>query len=289
MFPFFIFLTALGALGVAVFGGPNPTSGLIQQLRENLPPGVSDVLTTELQRLVDTRSAGLLSFGIVGALWATMGGIKSVMRAMNRAYDVPESRPFLRQNIVAFFLAVVFGIFVLVASLVLVGGELFAQQIATWLGLPQVVVGAVRWALAIALILLATAFVYWSAPNVKLPFRLVTPGSLVFALGWLGGTLGFAFYVENFGTYSVTYGTLGGFVVLLVWFYLSSYVLLLGAEVDAVLARSRAATDSKRQSQVSESGSPHAEARPSAVGRVLGVLALLLAALLIRRAPTGDG
>ena len=92
-----------------------------------------------------------------------------------------------------------------------------------------------RWIIAIGLLLVATAFVYWAAPNVNLRFRWITPGSILFCAGWLAATAAFAFYVDRFGSYNATYGTLGGVVVLLAWFYLTGYILLLGAELNAVL------------------------------------------------------
>jgi membrane protein len=83
----------------------------------------------------------------------------------------------------------------------------------------------------------AVAFLYWASPNITLPFKLVTPGAALFIVVWLIATIGFAIYVANFGAYNATYGALGGVVVLLVWLYLSSLLLLLGAVINAVLEK----------------------------------------------------
>ena len=101
-----------------------------------------------------------------------------------------------------------------------------------------------RWPVAIAVMLVAVAFLYWAAPNAKLPFRWISPGALLATVGWIAMTFGFGIYVSNFGSYNATYGTLGGVVVTLIWFYLSGFVLLLGAELNAVLADEALARES---------------------------------------------
>ena len=85
----------------------------------------------------------------------------------------------------------------------------------------------------------ATAFLYWAAPNVKLPFRLFSPGAIFFVVGWLVASYLFGMYVSNFGQYNATYGALGGIVILLIWFYLTGFLLLIGMEINAYLARQK--------------------------------------------------
>ena len=135
LFPFFIFLTALGGVVVIIVGGDNPSASVVRELGANLPPQIAEVVTRELQDVVRSASPSLLSVGVVGAVWATMAGIKSIMRAMNLAYDVPESRPFLKQNLVALGLSLLFGVFVLGAFALFVLGDVFTLQIASLLGL----------------------------------------------------------------------------------------------------------------------------------------------------------
>jgi membrane protein len=94
-----------------------------------------------------------------------------------------------------------------------------------------------RWPIVIALILFAMAFLYWATPNVDLPFQWITPGAVVFTIGWLVASYLFGLYVANFGSYNATYGALGGIVVLLVWFYISAFILLLGGEINALVAQ----------------------------------------------------
>jgi membrane protein len=103
------------------------------------------------------------------------------------------------------------------------------------LGLPGLAVDLARWGLAVVLIALASTFVYWAAPNLDLRFKWVTPGSALFTAGWLAVTWLFAYYVRSLGSYNATYGALGGAVVLLIWFFLTGYILVLGAELNAVI------------------------------------------------------
>lgn len=140
--------------------------------------------------------------------------------------------------------------------------ELFARQIAGVLQLPSVSLTLARWPIAGALLLLATAFLYWAAPNADLKFKWVTPGSVLFAVGWLVATVVFAIYVEHFASYNATYGTLGGAVVLLVWFFLTGYILVLGAELNAIIDQQvdPAGLAARRQRKRAEAAGQHAPA-----------------------------
>ncbi|MGK8523305.1 YihY/virulence factor BrkB family protein [Nocardia asteroides] len=118
-----------------------------------------------------------------------------------------------------------------------------ADQVGAWLGIGQATItiwGIVKWPVMMALISLVFALLYWAAPNVRQPgFRWLTPGSVLAVLLWVGASWGFAFYVSHFGSYNRVYGSLGGVVVFLVWLWISNIAVLLGAEVDAELARAR--------------------------------------------------
>jgi membrane protein len=292
LFPFFVFLTSLGGLIAEMVGGENPAPRIVQQLGASLPPAISGVLIRELGGVIDTSHPGLVSFGLAAAVWATMGGMKSLMRAINRAYDVPESRPFLRQNVVALGLSALSGVFVLGAFALFLSGDLFAHQIASVLGLPALTVTLARFVIAATLLLVVSAFVYWAAPNLALEFRWITAGSVLFTAGWLAATALFAAYVDHFGSYNATYGTLGGIVAALVWFFLTAYILLLGAELNAVIdsqldaksisSQERYATEPPHPSRTQDSR-PRTAHDSRLAGHLLGVFALCVAVLLVGR------
>ena len=235
LFPFFIFLTALGGLVATLVNVANPAESIVNLMGANLPPETAGLLVSQLDGVIGASNSGILSFGILATLWAATGGMKSIMKAMNRAYEVPESRSFLKKNLVAIGLTLLYSVFAFGAFAVLVIGEFFARQVATMLGLPSLVVDLARWALALALISGMTAVIYWAAPNMDLEFKWVSPGSILFTVGWLVATALFSFYVGNFGSYNATYGALGGFVILLLWFYITGYILVLGAELNAIV------------------------------------------------------
>ncbi|MGH2370832.1 MAG: YihY/virulence factor BrkB family protein, partial [Chloroflexota bacterium] len=208
----------------------------------NLLGGVSNQLTEpvrdELAAILETRQPGILSLGIVGTFWVATTGMSAIIMAMNRAYQVEETRPFWKRYLLALGLTLLAGVALAGAFVLLVVGEFLGRQIAGALGLQtvyQVAVTLARWPVAIVLLLLAMAFLYRAAPNVDLPWKWVAPGAVVFTAGWVLVTVLLSVYIANFGSYNATYGTLGGVVALLIWFYLTGFILLLGAELNAFL------------------------------------------------------
>jgi membrane protein len=166
--------------------------------------------------------------------------MSATMRAMNRAYDIEETRPFWKRTGLSIGLTLLTGIFFIAAFVLAVAGQAIASTVADALRLDAVyeaVIGVVRFVGIVLGLLVAVAVVYWAAPNAKLPFKFITPGAALFMVVWLVGSFAFAWYVSRFGSYNATYGTLGGVVVLMVWFYLTAYMLLAGAELNALLAR----------------------------------------------------
>ncbi len=236
LFPFLIFLIALlGSLNIQNF-----FDWLLEQARTALPADSYRLVKSVIDDIQGESGGGLLSFGIVIAIWSASAGVRSVMNAMNVAFGAEERRPVLRRYIVSLVYTV--GLAVLLtasASLMLIGPrtiEWIAAQVHlgsefvtlwTWL----------RWPVIVLLLIVVAALIYYLAPNVDQPFVLITPGAVAAVIVWILASLGFSFYVSNFGNYNSTYGSLGGIIVLLLYFYISSAVLLFGAEVNATLRR----------------------------------------------------
>jgi membrane protein len=246
LFPFFIFLTALGGFVAQLIGVENPSGEILDRLGSALPNDARSVLDSQLSSVLDNQHTGLLSVGLIAALWAASGGMGATMKAMNHVYDVEEERPFWKRTLLAVGLTLLGGAFFIGAFALAIAGAAFGTAIADAIGLgdfARAMMYVLGYALAIVLLLLAIAFLYWAAPNAHLPFRWITPGAILFTIVWLVATLGFGFYVSHFASYNATYGALGGVVILMIWFYLTAYIMLAGAELNAMIAQQAAPED----------------------------------------------
>ena len=234
-------LAIFPALAAAVslyglFASPDQIAQQVESLSGVLPQQAADILRTALQNLAGQQGQALGIGAIIGfllALWSARKGVVALMTATNIAYDEEEERGFFRQLFVslAFTLGGVVA-FVLVVALA-VGLPVVLRALAVP-GIVETLLSLARWIVLWFLVVLALAVVYRFAPDRDRPqWRWVSWGSAVAATLWLIGSLGFSLYVRNFGSYGETYGALGGVVVMLLWFYLSAYVVILGAEINA--------------------------------------------------------
>lgn len=238
LFPFVIMLAALSGFIADGLGVENPTERIIDNFANTLPPDTAAVLERQINEVVTNKNVGLISIGLVGALWAAGGGMGALIKALNRAYDVPETRPFWKRTLLALGMTLSAGATVMAAFIILVGAGAWGEDIAGWIGADSafaVTLMIVRWPIAVVLIMAAVALLYRLAPNVDQKFHFLSAGAVLFALVWLPATFAFSIYVSNFGSFNATYGALGGVVVLLLWFYVSSVVLLVGAELNAMI------------------------------------------------------
>ena len=192
----------------------------------------------------NTSRAGLgLVIGLAGALWTASGYIGAFMRASNSIYEIEEGRPFWKLRPLQIFVTL---ILVLMLALVVVGlvvsGPL-AEAIGSAIGLGSAAVTAWQWAkwpVLLVLVMVMLAVLYYASPNAKLPgFKWISPGSILAVVVWILASVLFAFYVANFGSYSKTYGALGGVITFLVWMWITNLAVLFGAELNAELERSR--------------------------------------------------
>jgi membrane protein len=238
-------LAVFPALAAAVsiyglFASPAEIAGHLQQVATTLPEDATKILQQQLSKLSEhpqeTLSFGIL-IGIVLALWSARKGMVALMTVTNVAYDEEEQRGFFKQLFVslAFTIGAVIGF---LAVLLLGVAVPLALSLVPLGSAAEIALLVVRWILLFAVAVLGLAVVYRFAPDrTRAQWRWVTPGSLVAATLWLIGSALFALYVRNWGSYGETYGALGGVVVLLMWFYLSGYIIILGAEINAELER----------------------------------------------------
>jgi len=233
LFPFLIFLVAL----VAFLDMPQLFAWMQSQAAMVVPEESMQQVNQVIAEL-QTPRGGLLSIGILLALWSASSGVMSAMEALNVAYDVTERRPMWKRISLAVFYTVSIAVLMLTAAALMVLGPQAAQWVAQRLGLEQMLVTVwswMRWPVAVLLLMLVVSLVYYAGPNVKARFRFITPGAILAVVIWVAASVGFGYYVSNFGNYDATYGSLGAIVILLFYFYLSAAVLLFGAEVNAVL------------------------------------------------------
>lgn len=228
VFPFLLFLVALASVII----DPAQAEVLIQELGRVAPEAVTQIIGQRLKDLAAGDNVGLLTVGGLGAIWAASGGVVALMDALNTVYDVEESRPFWKVRGIAILVTLAGAALSILASLAMVA----MPAVAKWLGEPLgTVVMWLRLPFAGILMMLVWALIYYFLPDVKQKFKFITPGSVVGVIVWLVASWGFSMYVRNFGKYDANYGALGGVIVMLLWMWISSQVILLGAEINAVL------------------------------------------------------
>jgi membrane protein len=235
IFPGLLALTSLLAL---VGQGGKAIDALLGVLEGIAPPEVLQVLSDPLQRFADSPAAGLgFVTGLVIALWSASGYVGAFGRAMNRIYEVREGRPIwkLRPAMLVLTAVLVLLVAVTLAGLVVSGPVAEAVGDSVGLGSTAVTIFTIaKWPVLLAIVVLVVALLYYFTPNVKQPeFRWVSPGALLAIATWAVASTAFGLYVANFSSYNKTYGALAGVVVLLLWLYLTSYIILLGAEINA--------------------------------------------------------
>ena len=238
---YFGFISIFPALiaGLSLYGLVADPATIAQQgesVLSALPQDAQPLIRDQLTSIAAGNSGALslsLIISIVLALWTASGGTGNLMTAINIAYDEEETRGFVKRRGTALVLTLGAIVFVLLtlALVAVIPAVLGALNLGTFI---NVIVQIIRWALLIALVIAALAVVYRVAPDRDAPqFKWTSVGALVAAALWVLGSLGFSLYVNNFGSYNKTYGALAGVVVLLLWLYLTSYIVLLGAEINA--------------------------------------------------------
>lgn len=233
LFPFILFLIAL----IGFLHLPDFFSWLRLQSELVLPPQALEQVNPVIDQLQQSKG-GLLSVGIVIALYTASAGVRLMMSAMNAAYDVVEGRPVWKRFPLSIVYTVGIAGMLLVAAALMVLGPQVMGWIAAQVGLKEFIVTLwtiARWPVIVILMMVAVALIYYVMPDVKQEFRFITPGSVLAVVVWIIASLGFAFYVKTFANYNAMYGSIGAIIVLLLYFYISAAVLLLGAEMNAVI------------------------------------------------------
>jgi membrane protein len=241
LFPALIAMLSL----IGIFGDPKTTTDTLTEIITELgPQSAAETFEGPIDSIAENQSAAGFAFvlGLAAALWSASGYVGAFTRASNIIYETPEGRPFwkLRPLQIAVTLAMILMMALLAVGLVISGPV--AEAIAGPVGLSSTAVDVwniAKWPVMAAIFVLMVDLLYYASPNVKLRgFKWVTPGAVLALVVWAIASALFAFYVANFGSYDKTYGTLGGLIVLLLWFWITNLAILFGHQMNAERERS---------------------------------------------------
>jgi membrane protein len=241
LFPALIFMVALLAYL------PLSTEQLLNMVRDFAPGDTLQLIETNLKQILSNRHGGLLSIGIIATMWSASNGINAVIKALNRAYEVNETRSF----IVVRGMSIILTLGMIIVFIVALGLPIFGKQIGMYifspLGLSKefiTVWNGMRWVVSPIVLFAIFIGLYYFAPNIKMKCRAVLPGAITATIGWIIVSLVFSFYVNNFSNYSATYGSITGIIILMLWLYFSGAIIIVGGEINALISRNASSCQS---------------------------------------------
>ncbi len=238
IFPFFTFLLSLlGLLNATDF-----VNSMIEYLSGVIPQDATQFIKDQLLSITKSQAESTFTFGaiisIALALWGVSGAFRSIMEAMNVMYEVEEDRPFWKVYGLSIFMSLAVVILMFTAFGIVIFGGSVGGGLAGVIGLGSVfetVWSIVQWPIVACIVLFTFALIYYFAPAAKQKFTWISPGSILAFVFWLVFSLLFSFYVGNFGSYSATYGSLAGVIILMLYVYYSAFIMLIGAEMNQVI------------------------------------------------------
>jgi membrane protein len=258
IFPAMIFVLAV----IPYLPIANVDQAIMNLLRQALPASAAEMFTGVVQEVTQEQYGGLLSFGLLAALWATSTGMYAIMQQLNITYGVREGRGFLRARLVAVSLSLLFVVLVLGGfSLIVLGGQIQAWLSARF-GIDAALLAfftVFRWVVILVALLLAFSLIYHLAPNVKQRFRFITAGSVVGVVVLLVASLAFTWYTQSIGNYAATYGSVGAVIVLMLWLFIAGLAVLFGSEINVLIERR--ASGKQNAGQAIDQRKHNAEAR----------------------------
>lgn len=234
IFPFIIFF-----LSILQFT-PLADANILQRLLSPLPADTRKLFYDLIKGIIDDGSIALLSFGALGSIWSSSNGVMAVMKAVNRALDLDESRPYFKLKGLSILFTIGLFLILIVAFTILIFGEVIFNAVFVSYTWPTFVIWKIlKLLIPLGFMILVFTILYKYSPSIKEGIKIKVsdsiPGAIFASFIWILLSVGFSFYVNNFGNYSKTYGSLGGIIAFLIWLYMSSIVIVLGAEVNATL------------------------------------------------------
>ncbi|MDK2918760.1 MAG: rane protein [Candidatus Petromonas sp.] len=231
LFPFLIFLIAvLSQLSMS-------PQGAIDLFAKVAPNEVITVIDDYIKELIPSRSINLLSISFFATIWSASRGLNALIILLNRAYGIKKERNFIMKRVLAIFFTLLVAISIVLVLTIPSMGMNFLLWISRYIGLTDFFISVwyyLRWIVIIAILFSVMGSLYYIAPNKKLKFLEIIPGTLFAICGWILISLGFSFFVNNFRNFTIIYGSLAAIIVLMIWLYLSGIMLVLGGEINSI-------------------------------------------------------
>lgn len=209
----------------------------IEFLNTIMPQQTVVLIEDSIYEFINKPNGGLLTFGILGTIWSASNGMNAFIKAMNEAFNAQETRSFIMVRLLSIGLTIGLIFAFLIAFFLPIFGGVIISSLEKFINIPggtSMLLNVLRFIIAFVVIFSIITILYRVAPDVDKSFKEVIPGSLVATIIWQVISLGFSFYVSNFGNYSTTYGSLGGVIVLMLWLFLTGLALVIGGEINAI-------------------------------------------------------
>lgn len=230
--PFLIFLmTFIGHLKL-------DSQSVLVTLKALIPTTAFEFIKSTVEGVITYQNGNLLSVSLILTIWTASTGFRAVMKGMNKAYNQRETRNFVVVFIIAILFTIVFTLIIIASLILLVFGNIIGQHVLKYLTYTELIINLwniLRYSFIITMMVGVFALIYRYTPCIRLKWSEVMPGALIATLGWILTSLGFSFYVNNFSNYSRLYGGIAAVLIMMTWIYLSSFILLIGGEINAYL------------------------------------------------------
>lgn len=204
-----------------------------------VPDTVYALINKTIVEIINTQNVGLLGASIAITIWSASSGFRAVIKGINKAYNIKERRSYIKRAMVAIFFTLALMIIIVLTLSALVFGKVIGDYITRFLPFEhiiRIIWNITRYGIVLFMMVLVFAGIYRYTPAKKIPWKEVIPGSIFSSLGWIIISLAFSYYINNIANYSILYGSLGAVFILMTWLYLTSIILILGAEINSTLA-----------------------------------------------------
>ncbi|MBU3161696.1 YihY/virulence factor BrkB family protein [Clostridium frigoris] len=215
------------------------STDILIYVQQIMPESTVNLIYTTIKNTASSSNNHLVSLSIVGIIWSGSSGFRAVIKGLNKAYDEEETRPYWKTIVISVLFMVSLAFAIIASVALVVFGQMIGRTIASSLNLSSDFIlnwDIIRYLVSVGGMGITFAALYHFTPCKRLTWREVIPGAVISTLCWLVASLGFAYYVNNFNNYSILYGGIGAVIVLMLWLYITSIIILLGGEINALLA-----------------------------------------------------